>query len=444
MLRIAGAALTLVTLVEVLVLYPWARLSPLQLGLSLTAGNLVLVLTVGYFIFNSLPLGGRSMSGMPREGTLKIVQDTLPVLRQGLNRETASKTAEIIAQLQGVRAVMVTSRQEVLASAGGGWQDASWRQLVYRAARQAMSAGTPRIARLPAPAGEAPVEGTSAILPTPYGSAVDVRRPMAAVLVPLQLRREVVGSLALLTDNRPESVADLSRSGEIFAQILSLQIELGQLDRQAQLAAEAELNALRAQINPHFLFNTLNTIVSYSREDPEMARRLLLRLADLFRTTMNLSGQIITFAEEYQHVKNYLFIEQARFRERLKVVYDVDPQVLKVGIPALSVQPLVENAVRHGIGPTGRPGTVEVRARLDFILLRVQITVSDDGVGISPERIPELLRPRPAALSRTASRGVGLSNINERLRRLYGEQCSLQMNSRPGHGTSVHLRIPMR
>lgn len=428
MLRIAGAAVVLVTLLEVVLLSPWVHMEMVHLVPVVAGANLLLVLVAGYLLFNSVDFPRRVL---PRVGALQIVQDTLPVLRQGLNAETAAKTAAIIARLNGVRGVMVTNRTDVLAVAGPGWAHPAWPDLVRRAARRAMGSGIVRIARLPAP----PVRGL------PPGAAA------AAVLVPLRLRRELVGALAILSDQHPQQLADLAQTAEIFAQILSLQIELGQLDRQAQLAAEAELNALRAQINPHFLFNTLNTIISYSRDDAEMARRLLLRLADLFRATMSFSGQIIPFAEEYQHIKNYLFIEQARHQDWLKVVYDVDPQVLKVGIPALSVQPLVENAVRHGIGPKKAPGTVEVRARLDPILLRVVIAVRDDGVGIPPDRIPPLLQPAAEHGSnpgRSNSRGVGLSNINERLRRLYGEQCSLQIRSRPGRGTAVQLRIPMR
>ncbi|MDR7461696.1 MAG: histidine kinase, partial [Armatimonadota bacterium] len=224
-----------------------------------------------------------------------------------------------------------------------------------------------------------------------------------------------------------------------------MQLELAHMDQQARLAAEAELRALRAQINPHFFFNTLNTVVSYLRDDPETARRLLLRLADLFRMNMELQGQIIPFADEYQYIRDYLFIEQARFRDRLRVVYDIDPQVLKVGVPALSVQPIVENAVRHGIGPKNGPGTVEIRARLDLLTLRVHVVVRDDGVGMPPERVAEVLAARSGnGDRRSGRRGVGLANVAERLRRLYGDAYSLQIDSTPGKGTTVHLRLPLR
>ncbi|MDR5698146.1 MAG: histidine kinase, partial [Armatimonadota bacterium] len=258
-------------------------------------------------------------------------------------------------------------------------------------------------------------------------------------------RQEALGALALVLVPEAGSVEEVSRSAELFARFLAMQLELAYMDQQARLAAEAELRALRAQINPHFFFNTLNTIVSYLRDEPETARRLLLRLADLFRMNMELQGQIIPFADEFQYIRDYLFIEQARFRDRLRVTYDIDPQVLKVGVPALSVQPLVENAVRHGIAPKNGPGTLEIRARLDLLLLRVHITVRDDGVGMPPERVEEILHGHPGeAMPRSVRGGVALANVRERLRRLYGDACSLEIESTPGRGTTVHLRLPMR
>jgi LytS/YehU family sensor histidine kinase len=135
-----------------------------------------------------------------------------------------------------------------------------------------------------------------------------------------------------------------------MAGILSLHLELAELAGAQQLAADAELDALRAQINPHFLFNTLNTIASRIRTDPEEARQLLLRLADFFRYAIRQHGQFADFAQEYAFVRTYVTLEQARFGDRLQVEYDVDPQVLGVEVPVLVIQPLVENAVKHGLG----------------------------------------------------------------------------------------------
>ncbi|MDR7392877.1 MAG: histidine kinase, partial [Armatimonadota bacterium] len=323
-----------------------------------------------------------------------------------------------LARLEGVRAVAVADRQEVLAVSGPDVGDST---LVGQMGQVVVGARTQaRAQRRSVPGG-------------------------VVVGYPLAHRREVLGALALVLAPDCPAVEDVCRSAELFARFLAMQLELAHMDQQARLAAEAELRALRAQINPHFFFNTLNTVVSYLRDDPETARRLLLRLADLFRMNMELQGQIIPFADEYQYIRDYLFIEQARFRDRLRVVYDIDPQVLKVGVPALSVQPIVENAVRHGIGPKNGPGTVEIRARLDLLTLRVHVVVRDDGVGMPPERVAEVLAARSGnGDRRSGRRGVGLANVAERLRRLYGDAYSLQIDSTPGKGTTVHLRLPLR
>jgi two-component system LytT family sensor kinase len=324
----------------------------------------------------------------------------------------------MLAQLENVRGVVVAERREVLASEGPAFDDPQVLEAVQQVLREVQSRG-------------------GAVRRALAGAAV--------VAAPLVYRRDVLGALGFVVSENGESVNDVARAADVFARLLAMQLALAQMDQQARLAAEAELRALQAQINPHFFFNTLNTVVSYMRDDPEIARRLLLRLADLFRMNMHLSGQIIPFADEYQYIRDYLFIEQARFRDRLRVTYDIDPQVLKVGVPALSVQPLVENAVRHGIAPKNGPGTVEIRARLDLLLLRVHITVRDDGAGMPPERVAEIVQSAPTdAAPRNTRRGVALANVRERLRRLYGDACSLEIESTPGKGTTVHLRLPMR
>ncbi|MCS7235250.1 MAG: histidine kinase [Armatimonadota bacterium] len=411
MLRIAAPSAGLLTVLETIVLHTLVRADPLTLAVSLTLFNGVLAVVVGRLGVAqvSYSRGRRAFPGFP---------EPLPVLRDGLNRETARQTAELLARLEGVRAAAVADRQEVLAVCGPAAEDPTVGGAVTRAVAAVRDQARPQ------------------------------RQPLAAGVVvayPLAHRREVLGALAVVVGPECPSVEDVCRSAELFARFLAVQLELAQADQQARLAAEAELRALRAQINPHFFFNTLNTVVSYLRDDPETARRLLLRLADLFRMNMQLQGQIIPFADEYQYIRDYLFIEQARFRDRLRVVYDIDPQVLKVGVPALSLQPIVENAVRHGIAPKNGPGTVEIRARVDLLTLRVHVVVRDDGVGMPPERVAELLAPKGANGDRRAGRrGVGLANVAERLRRLYGDAYGLQIDSAPGKGTTVHLRLPMR
>lgn len=418
MLIIAGVSVVVTTALEIvlLVLLPqglWER------TIVLASGNLLLAFLVGYLVFN---LGSPRAAGRRRERNpvMNVVHDTLPYLRQGFNRETATKTAHILMQSEHVLGVMITNAEHVLASAGPDFADTMFLQTTARLATQSSRSGKPSKTELSRAGSQEP----STMLVTPIKTQSD----------------QILGAVAVLTASGDHVLPDLEQSTGLFAQLIAMQVELGQKDRQAQLVAEAELNALRAQINPHFLFNALNTIVSYSREDPDTTRRLLVRLADLFRSSIYCSGQMVSFQEEYHNLKNYLFIEQARFQGKLQVIYDIDPPVLKVNIPALSVQPLVENAVRHGIQKKAGPGTLTLQARLDFLALRIVIQVKDDGVGMSQAELAAALRPRPA----NSARGVGISNINERLKRLYGETYRLQLESTPGKGTIATLRIPMR
>ncbi len=211
---------------------------------------------------------------------------------------------------------------------------------------------------------------------------------------------------------------------------------MAELDRQAQLVTKAELDALHAQINPHFLFNTLNTIITYTRTHPEMARKLLIRLASFFRQTLKRHGHFNSLREEIEYVNTYLILEKARFREKLRIQRDIDTSLLGYQVPVLTLQPLVENAIKHGIQPKIGPGTVQISARLvDGEMLFI---VRDDGVGIKSDKISDVLLPGFGS-----GNGVGLSNVNERLRSLFGEEYGLRIESKAGKGTGVYVRVPL-
>jgi signal transduction histidine kinase len=207
----------------------------------------------------------------------------------------------------------------------------------------------------------------------------------------------------------------------------------------AELArTQAELRALRAQINPHFLFNALNTIRFFVRTDAETARRLLLNLSQVFQSALK-SGDFVPLRAEIDTVKAYLALEQARLEERLQVTwsFDEDSPLLECLVPTLILQPIVENAVVHGLAP--KPGggalTIRITQEDDHLCLLVE----DDGMGMSPQRLAEALDP--AADDRQA---VGLRNVDGRLRALYGADYCLDIQSEPGSGTRIKIRIPIR
>ncbi|HJQ71370.1 MAG TPA: histidine kinase [Blastocatellia bacterium] len=204
---------------------------------------------------------------------------------------------------------------------------------------------------------------------------------------------------------------------------------------------EAELRALRAQVNPHFLFNTLNTIVDLISSEPEKAEAMTERLAEVFRYVLaGTDRNLITVGEEFDFLRTYLEIEQARFGERLRVELEVDPTVAGHVIPSLILQPLVENAVKHALAPKLEGGTIRVRAFRDAGCLRM--TVEDDGAGWSGVSYDELKAGFELPGRSSGPGGVGLRNVVERLRTTYGDRAGFDVRSGAGSGTTVVVSIP--
>jgi len=206
-----------------------------------------------------------------------------------------------------------------------------------------------------------------------------------------------------------------------------------------KLATEAQLRALRAQVNPHFLFNALTTIGYLVQTAPVRALETLMKLTSLLRAVLRTDGEFVTLEQELELIVSYLDIERARFEERLRTTIDVPKELLSLRVPSLMVQPLVENAIKHGITPARFGGEVSIRARLEHSSIELSkgdevlsVIVSDTGLGASEM---EWARGRRS--------GVGLSNIEERLRSYGGSSASLRINSTPGTGTVVELRIPL-
>ena len=207
-----------------------------------------------------------------------------------------------------------------------------------------------------------------------------------------------------------------------------------------KLATEAQLRALRAQVNPHFLFNALTTIGYLVQTAPDRALETLMKLTSLLRAVLRTDSEFVTLGQELELIASYLDIERARFEERLRTKVDVPEELISIRVPSLLVQPLVENAIKHGITPSRFGGEVSIRARLEYSsteannnIEMLSVVVSDTGLGASEI---EWARGRRS--------GVGLSNLEERLRSYGGAAASLRINSTPGVGTVVELTIPLR
>jgi two-component system, LytTR family, sensor kinase len=206
--------------------------------------------------------------------------------------------------------------------------------------------------------------------------------------------------------------------------------ELRASQLEAQLS-QAQLQALKMQLHPHFLFNTLHSISALLHKDKEAARKMITRLGDFLRLTLENSGtQEVTLKEEMEFLRCYLEIERIRFQDRLTTRVQVDPEALDARVPNLILQPIVENAIRHGIAPRSTPGEIEIRAKQEDGFLRIQIR--DNGMGLPINRSTESL----------FKKGLGLANTASRLDRLYGERHRFEIANNPGGGLAVTMEIP--
>ncbi len=223
--------------------------------------------------------------------------------------------------------------------------------------------------------------------------------------------------------------------GTVFAVSLPLTIWHNtriqiKLRDQEQSLLEARMQALTSQINPHFLFNTLNTISSLTRFNPEEAREVLLKLSQILRRLLRKNENFVPLREEVEFIENYLSIETVRFgAENLQFRKEIDDDTLDAIVPSMLLQPIIENSIRHGLAPSLAGGEIHLRTlRLDG---RLVIVVEDNGVGIAEDRIADVY-----------DSGIGISNVSERLKVLYGKDYVMKIESQPGRGTSIRIEIP--
>ena len=210
------------------------------------------------------------------------------------------------------------------------------------------------------------------------------------------------------------------------------------LEEQGRLLLEARLDALQRQINPHFLFNTLNSITSLVRSQPELAREMIVKLANILRVLLKDREAFVPFSEELAFTDDYLDIEVVRFGEKLKVVKEIAEETLHVVVPGMLLQPLIENSIKHGLEPRINGGTVTLRSRITEGG-RLLVEVEDDGVGMAPERSDVA---RASGLPPPGT-GIGVRNVRERMEVLYGDLATVEINSRPGRGTKVTMLMPI-
>jgi len=345
---------------------------------------------------------------------LHAASQAAPPLRAGLTEASAGRSIRYLRQLLGTPALSITSVDEVLAWEGIG---SHHRDTIMNLAADVLASARPAVAKaaeLACSQPDCPLRG--------------------AVIAPVTLEDGVVGALVALTWHEPG--AGLVRATLETARWVGTQLELAELDQSRARLARAEIRALRAQISPHFIYNALGAIGSFVRTDPDRARDLLLEFAEFTRYSFRQYGDFTTLAEELGNIERYLLIERARFGDRLQVTLRIAPEVLPVAVPFLTLQPLVENAVRHGLA--GKPGIGTISIGAQDAGAECLITVEDDGVGMDPARLRELT----VVEGSDGREHVGLGNVDDRLRSVFGNDYGLVVETAPGAGTKVSLRIP--
>jgi len=250
-----------------------------------------------------------------------------------------------------------------------------------------------------------------------------------AVIVPILVEEQPAATMIVAGKSRRK----LGEMGDRLAQFVAAHLEAAQLEKSREQLRNAEIKALRAQISPHFVYNALNTISAHINSDPAEARELLHEFADFTRYCFRSDSYFTTLSEELRNIDRYLSIESARYEERLGVRLKIAPEVLPVVVPFLLIQPLVENAVKHGLAGKPEGGTVTVVAE-DGGTAAV-ISVEDDGVGMDPKLLDSMR-------DSDSSEHIGLTGVNRRLRQIFAGEYGLMVDTAPGAGTKVTMHIP--
>ena len=354
--------------------------------------------------------------------TLRIADQTLAHLRKGINPDSAQAVCRILHNEVQTSAVALTNQTEILAHIGmADDHHRSSSPIQTQITRDVLQNGNLVVAN---------------------DETIHCREqncPLGAVVIaPLKQRGDTIGTLKFYFKSEKEITNVVIELISGLSNLLSNQVEIAEADKAYQLAKEAEVKALQAQISPHFLFNTMNVITSLIRSDPSKARMLLVSLSHFLRQNLTATTVTITSLEqELRHVKAYLAIEEARFIEKLKVTYDIDDEALLVKIPPLTLQPIVENAVKHGIKNMEQDCIINISIHKGSN--HTLVKVEDNGQGMSHDRIRQLGKQM---IDSDQGTGIALYNVNRRLTMMFGEAASLQIESEPGLGTRISFSIP--
>ncbi|UNP90530.1 sensor histidine kinase [Aeromonas encheleia] len=343
---------------------------------------------------------------------LTIANRTVGIMTQGFTVEASNKIARIVQEETGVGAVAITDTDKILAFIGTG--------------EDHHKPGTPITSAITLQA----IARNKVLFADgnrqPYRCSISPQCQLGSVLViPLQGDKGVIGTIKLYEPKKRLFLKINHTLGEGIANLLSQQLLSGRLEQQQRLLVQSELKLIQAQINPHFLFNTLNTISAITRRDPERARQLLLHLSRFFRKNLKRQSDMATLQEEQEHCQSYLEIELARFGERLTVQNEIPPRLAQLQLPSFTLQPLIENAIKHGISTLLEHGRIRLYAEETPELVRLCV---EDNAG--------------AWQGDLTGDGLGMNIVDRRLKSAFGDRFGLSVQCEPEQWTRVSFSIP--
>ncbi|MFN7252591.1 MAG: LytS/YhcK type 5TM receptor domain-containing protein [Anaerobacillus sp.] len=361
------------------------------------------------------------IGSLQAQKSLKLADLTLQFLRKGLTAESTLPTCQILLKEIDVDAVSITNKEKVLAFVGEGQEH-------YLKNEDIQTVATKRVLKK----GELVIARKDEIICSCERCPFTV-----AIIAPLKIKDETIGTLKFYLKSEKELSPMIIELSKGLSTLLSHQLELSEVDRHLELAKQAEIKALQAQVSPHFLFNALNTIVSLIRTDPMKARKLLISLSHYFR--QNLAGTSATetsLEEELKHVKAYLEIEEARFSDKLTVRYEIDEDALTTKLPPMTLQPIVENAMKHGLKQLRNDHFILIKVSKEAD--HVHISITDNGIGVGPSRLETLGKEQVAS---TTGTGIGLYNARRRLNMMYGDDTNFLIESEENQGTTISFSV---
>lgn len=370
-------------------------------------GSSVLILLVEDIIQKSELIAGRQA-----KLALEIANKTLPHFRE---TENLSEVCKIIAEDLGAKATVITNKKEIIAGFSFDKDEIKKADIKSNNTRKVLKTGEAMLV----------IKEDDEIIEDFLDISPHIK---SCIILPLKEKNDISGTLKIFFDTA-EKITDKNRYLMIgLSHLISTQMEISKVENLISLLKYSELKALQSQINPHFLFNVLNTMTSLIRTNPEKAREVTIDLSNYLRYNLDNNVKSVELIKELNQVDTYIKIEKVRFGDKLNILYDVDESLYNFQIPSLIIQPLVENSIKHGILKKRDNGCVKIIIKK--IDKDIEITIEDDGVGIEQSIIDNL--------DKQIKENIGLKNVHQRLKLLYGEGLNIKKLEQ---GTRIKFKI---